>query len=362
MKSSLHILVTGGSGAVGRPLVARLLSHGHHVRILDLVPSEVNGRNLENSPAGVESLVGAEAIVGDITDFAAVRAAVRGMQAVIHLAAIPNPAGAQGAEIFRINASGTFNVYEAAAQEGIRRVVSASSINALGFNFGIKTFPIEYLPLDEQHPTFTSDPYSFSKCITEEIAAYYWRREGISGVQLRLPGVVPLTEEFRQMVLQFEPFLQAASVKIREMPVSERQERARPLVAEIDARRAERFHEKPGSYEMDEGDWPPDMDDPMKLVAFGYTDFWAVITGENAALALEQAALAEYEGSHPLFVADGVNMLGIEAEILASAFYPEAARKRPLLGAEPLVSFDKARQLIGYQPGPSLDEWLKNAG
>jgi NAD(P)-dependent dehydrogenase (short-subunit alcohol dehydrogenase family) len=348
----MHILVTGGSGAVGRPLVKRLLSHGHHVRILD--------RNLENSPAGVESLVGAEAIGGDITDFAVVRTAVRGMQAIIHLAAIPNPAGAEGAEIFRINASGTFNVYEAAAQEGIHRVVSASSINALGFNYGIKTFPIEYLPLDEQHPTFTSDPYSFSKGVTEEIAAYYWRREGISGVQLRLPGVIPLTEEFRQMVLQFEPFLQAATVKISEMSVSARQDRARQLVAEIDARRAERFHEKPGSYEMSEGDWPPDMNDPLKLVAFGYTDFWAVITAENSALALELGALADYEGSHPLFVADGVNMLGIEAEILAGAFYPEAARKRPLLGPEPLVSFDRARQLIGYQPGPSLDEWLLN--
>ena len=39
-----------------------------------------------------------------------------------------------------------------------------------------------------------------------------------------------------------------------------------------------------------------------------------------------------------------------EAEILASTFYPEAARKRPLVGVEPLVSFDKARHLIGYQP------------
>jgi hypothetical protein len=55
-------------------------------------------------------------------------------------------------------------------------------------------------------------------------------------------------------------------------------------------------------------------------------------------------------------------MTGMDAEILASAFYPEAARKRLLVGAEPLVSFDKARELLGYLPGHTLDDWLCSAG
>jgi nucleoside-diphosphate-sugar epimerase len=347
----MNILVTGGLGAVGRPLVECLLSRQHHVRVLD--------RSLENRPE--DSLAGVELVEADITDYAAVREALRGMQAVIHLAAIPHPAGASGPEIFRINCSGTFNVYEAAAQEGIRRVVSASSINALGFNYGIKSFPIEYLPVDEEHPTFTSDPYSFSKRITEEIGAYYWRREGISGVQLRLPWVVVVTQEFRQMLQQFESVLRTASARILAMPAAARRVRAGEIVAELNGQRASRFHEKPHSHET-EGGWQPDLDDPLKLISFGVSDFWAVITAENAAYAFELGATAAYEGSHPLFVADAGNMTGMDAEILASAFYPDAARKRPLVGTEPLVSFDKARELLGYQPGHSLDNWLHSAG
>jgi hypothetical protein len=343
----MNILVTGGLGNVGRPLVERLLKSQHLVRVFD--------RSLDNG------LDGAEFVAGDITDFAAVREAVRGMQAVIHLAAIPHPSGAPGPEIFHINCSGTFNVYEAAAQEGIRRVVSASSINALGFNYGIKSFLIEYLPVDEEHLTFTTDAYSFSKCITEEIGAYYWRREGISGVQLRLPWVAAVTEEFRQMLQQFEPGLRAASARVLEMPAAVRRERASQIVAEIDARRDSRFNEMPHSYEM-EGEWKPDPDDPLMLISFGVTDFWSIITAENAALAFELGATAAYEGSHPLFVADAVNMTGLDAEILASAFYPGAARKRTLIGNEPLVSFDKARRLLGYQPGISLGDWLHKEG
>jgi hypothetical protein len=343
----MNILVTGGLGNVGRPLVERLLSSQHHVRVFD--------RSLENS------LAGAELVAGDITDFVAVREAVRGMQVVIHLAAVPHPAGASGPEIFRINGSGTFNVYEAAAQEGIHRVVSASSINALGFNYGIKSFPIEYLPVDEEHPTFTTDPYSFSKRITEEIGAYYWRREGISGVQLRLPWVVPVTEEFRLSLQQFTPILKAASARVLEMSAADRRGRAGQLVAEMDSERASRLNEKPHNYEM-EGEWQPDLEDPLKLLSFGVTDFWSVITAENAAYAFELGVTAAYEGSHPLFVADEVNMTGVDAEILASAFYPGAARKRTLVGNEPLVSFDKARRLLGYQPGISLGDWLHKEG
>ena len=342
----MNILVTGGLGLVGRPLVQRLLTHNHHVRVLDRLAD----------PA----IAGAECIAGDVNDFAAVRQAVRDMQAIIHLAAITNPAGGPGHEIFRVNCAGTFNIYEAAAQEGIRRVVCASSINALGFNYGIKSFPIQYLPVDEEHPTFTTDAYSFSKRITEEVGAYYWRREGISGVQLRLPGVIPLTEEFRAMVQQFAPITRQAFAKVLEMPLEARQVRARQIVAQIDAERAQRFHETPHEFEPSEGEWKPDFNDPLSMLSFGVTDFWAVITTENSALAFELGVLADYEGSHSLYVADAVNMIGMEAEILASAFYPAAARKRPLAGAEPLVSFEQARRLIGYQPEMSASEWLSS--
>jgi NAD(P)-dependent dehydrogenase (short-subunit alcohol dehydrogenase family) len=341
----MNILVTGGLGRVGRPLVQRLLRQGHTVKVIDRIPE---------AEADLTGLVGASYTCSDVNDFAALRQQVRGMQAIVHLAAIPHPAMGPGHEIFRINCSGSFNVYEAAAQEGIRRVVSASSINALGFNYGIKSFLIRYLPVDEEHPSFTTDPYSFSKQVLEETAAYYWRRDGISGVQLRLPAVMHMTEEIRAMIQKFAPITRQAYESVLAMPADAQQQRAQRLIAEIDTARAERRQEKPWSGEMPEGDWKPDFNDPLPMISFGYTDFWTVIHEEDAAQALEKGVTADYTGSHPLFVADSVNMLNLEAETLARIFYPDAARKRPLVGSEPLVSFDKARSLIGYEPEAAI--------
>jgi hypothetical protein len=60
---------------------------------------------------------------------------------------------------------------------------------------------------------------------------------------------------------------------------------------------------------------------------------------------------ASYEGSHPLHVHDPDNWSGIESETLARLFYPEvAARKRPLVGTETLISIERARRLIGFEP------------
>ena len=348
----MNILVTGGLGIVGRPLVQRLLRQGHTVKVIDRIPEAEADRN---------ALGGAEYACCDIADtdhrgdFPALREQVRGMEAIVHLAAFTNPAAAPGHEIFRLNCAGSFNVYEAAAQEGIRRVVSASSINALGFNYGIKSFPIRYLPVDEEHPVFTTDPYSFSKQVLEEIGAYYWRREGISGVQLRLPAVLHVTEEFRAMVQQFAPITRQAYARVLAMPEADRQERLHRFLAEMDARRAERPNEKPRKWEMPEGGWKPDLDDPLPLISFGYTDFWAVIHEDDSAQALEKGVTAGYTGSHPLFVAAATNMANLEAETLAGIFYPGAARKRLLVGCEPLVSFDRARQLIGYEPEFSFE-------
>ena len=135
----MKILVTGGLGSVGRPLVTLLVDHGHSVKVI--------GRRPEAEVAD-ELIPGTAYAPCDINDFSAIRQQVRGMDTIIHLAAIPAPMMASGDEIFRINCAGTFNVYEAAAQEGIKRVVSASSINALGFFYGVKTFPLQYLPID----------------------------------------------------------------------------------------------------------------------------------------------------------------------------------------------------------------------
>ena len=173
----MRVLITGGTGSVGKAVVERLVGHGHQVKVI--------GRSAD------KELVGAEYSVCDITSYPELREAVRGFDTVVHLAAVPNPSAVSSEQVFTANAQGTFNVYKACEEEGIKRVVQASSINALGVFYGRKPAPFEYLPVDEEHPCVSSDVYSFSKHVIEDIGDYYWRRSGISGVALRLPWVAP---------------------------------------------------------------------------------------------------------------------------------------------------------------------------
>lgn len=330
----MKILVTGGTGNVGPAVVTRLVRHGHQVRVVGLEPTA--------------SAAGAEYVRCDVTDFPAIREQVRGCDAIAHLAAIPNPWPRPSLDIFRVNCLGTFHVFEAAAREGIKRVVCASSINALGHHFGVTCSDPCYLPVDEEHPTRTSDPYSFSKQLTEEIAAYYWRREGITSVCLRLPAVVRVERGPRGCGeadrLEFRKVLDA----LLAMPDAEREERVRQLTLKITAMRAARVMEMP--HEERQVALAKFADPELGRIQWR-NDFFAWISAEDSAQAFEKGLLADYQGSHALFVADRENTVGEEAELLARAFFPSVkSRKRPLAGAEPLVCMDKARQLIGYHP------------
>jgi len=337
----MKILVTGGLGSVGRPLVKQLVKNGHTVQVI--------GRKPE-AEIDAPFLAGAAYAACDVNDFAALRQQVRGKQAIIHLAGLAHPAIGPGHEIFRINCAGTFNIYEAAALEGIRRVVTASSINALGFNFGIQSFPIQYFPLDEAHPSFTTDAYSFSKQILEEVAAYYGRREGISGVCFRLPWVYGPEGEGWGVGRDFFTRRQQAFADLLALPKAGQIERTQQVLQRREAMRAERATEQPFDEAM-RARWRAMKNDPLRLLDFGFTDFWAIISGEDSAQAFEKAVLAEYEGSHPLYVSESQNSARVDSETLARLYFPETkARKRPLVGTECLISLDRARELIGFEP------------
>lgn len=336
----MKILVTGGLGTVGLPLVQRLLRNGHKVKVLDLQTEK--------------SIEGAECIVCDIADFTTLREQMHGQDVVIHLAALPHPSSGPGQEIFRVNCSGTFNVYEAAAAEGIQRVVCASSINALGFSFGIKKFAVQYLPIDDAHPSFTTDPYSFSKQIVEEIGAYYWRREGISGICLRLPWLVPLSDtEWRQNTVQFLEHYHQRLGEFLSMPPDEQRDRIHTIHQRYAEVRTLRLMEKP----QDGNIHSFFAEDPYMILLAGYSDFWSFITAETAAQAFEKSILSDCEGCHSLYVCERQNLVGIEAEKLAQLFFPGVPHKRPLVEKEPLVSSEKACQLIGFEPEMDIGEF-----
>ncbi|HET6485851.1 MAG TPA: hypothetical protein VFH83_05500, partial [Spirochaetia bacterium] len=89
-------------------------------------------------------------------------------------------------------------------------------------------------------------------------------------------------------------------------------------------------------------------------------DFWAAVDARDSALAIEQALVRDYGGSHALFLTDAHNWTGVPSRALARMFYPEVTTwKRPVEGTETLVSIERARSLLGYEPRYSASRFFE---
>ncbi|MBN1873547.1 MAG: NAD(P)-dependent oxidoreductase [Anaerolineae bacterium] len=324
----MKILVTGGMGEIGRPTVEGLLAHGHEVRVLDLQ---------------VESPIpGADCHTGDITDFALLSDLMQGIEGIIHLAAYRHPSMAPGHELFRVNVSGTFNVFQAAAEAGIKRVVCASSINALGYNFGVKFIPnqLRYFPIDEEHPLYTTDPYSFSKQMIEEVGAYFWRREGINSMFLRFPAVYDLNAPGPAILRMFVSACYEQTATLLAMAEQARAQRVQAIITDFERRAL--AHEWETQFDLTFADG---------ATMFGRSNFWTSLDVRDAAQAAEKGLLADYKGSHAVYITDTHNFVGLPSRELAEAFFPDVTTwKTTVDGTESLVSIAKARSLIGFEP------------
>ncbi len=331
----MRILLTGGSGQVGKAVIERLVKNGYAVRVI--------GRRAD--------LVfeGAEYRSCDINDYPRLRESIRGCDAVVHLAAVPNPAG-RPEEIFHVNAQGTFNVFQAAAEEGIRRVVQASSINAAGQFYGIKPAPLHYLPVDEDHPLYATDIYSFSKHIIEDIGQYFWRREGISSVALRLPWVAP--RETHENFPQRLRFAQIMVEKLLQRTPEERRAWFEQAWQAYNDFRALHPYENPvPGFARQRINELPEEQRAMLGAMTQRVNFFTMLDERDSAQAIEKGLTVPYEGSHPLFINDSQNNTGVESRLLAELFFPDVkVFKKELAGTETLVSIDRARELIGFEP------------
>lgn len=330
----MKVLLTGGTGAVGKAVTKRLVAKGYSVRVI----GRQDGLVLE----------GAEYHSCDVNDYARLREMARGCDAIVHLAAIPNPSAGAPQDIFNVNCSGTFNVFQAAAEEGIRRVVQASSINAAGQFFGTKPAPVHYLPFDEDHPTYPTDAYSFSKNVVEYTGRYFWEREGISSVALRLPGVV--AEGPRDRFIANRARTHTLVEKLLKLSVEERVAWFETAWKEFNDFRATRPNEN--------GHFASQVINAMdeeKRAAFGAmvnrVHFFTVVDERDSAQAIEKSLTANYTGSHALFINDSLNIAAIESNLLAELFYPDVKTfKRDMPGTTTMISIDRARELIGYEP------------
>lgn len=158
----MRIAITGGNGRIGSAVAALALEEGH-----DVVAIDVDRPNDQGA--------GYQARVADCTDYDALHQAMDGCDALVHLAAIPNPLGDPDHVVHNKNVVSSYNALHAAADRGIQRICQASSVNAIGLAFGRRA-KFDYFPLDEDHPNYGEDPYSLSKWICEQQADNIARR------------------------------------------------------------------------------------------------------------------------------------------------------------------------------------------
>ena len=277
----MRVVVTGAAGRLGRAVVGLLAGRGIDLLAVDREPV--------HSP-------GVQALRADLCDLGQAYGALAGAGAVVHLAAIPAPVGRPPEEVYRTNILSTFNVFEAAANLGIRRVVYASSVSALGFPWQHRWSEPLYLPIDETHPLLPQDAYGLSKAQGEGIAEAYCRREAGSAASLRFSTV--LTEG------AYDPLL--AGVR-----------------------------RDPGT--------------SAQLL-------WSYVDLRDAAWACHLALEASFDGHVPLFITATDTTSELPSDTLLDRYYPGVPRRRPLWDAPPLAEHwslldgTRAREVIGYRP------------
>jgi nucleoside-diphosphate-sugar epimerase len=153
----MRIVVTGGSGKLGRSVVRRLRDDGHTVTNLD--------RTGHRGPGFTEVDLRNYGHVVDV--FLGLEDRPSGFDAVVHLAAIPAPGLAPDAATFENNMLATYNVFQAARRAGIKTIVYASSETVLGLPFDVDP---PYIPVDEEYPARPESTYSLVKHLEEQMA------------------------------------------------------------------------------------------------------------------------------------------------------------------------------------------------
>jgi UDP-glucose 4-epimerase len=285
----VRILVTGARGKVGAAVVAALVDAGHDVSATDL------GR--PRFEADQEAVPYRQA---DLTDAGDAFAVVRGHDAVVHAAAIPDPQHHPAHQVFGNNLMATFNTLEAAVRSGVRRFLNVSSETVPGYLFPERPFLPDYLPVDEEHPVRPQDPYATAKHFGEQLMDAAVRRSDITAVSIRPSWV------------QWE-----------------------------------------GNYELSIGPWL--RDPPLS------DGFWTYIDAYDLADAIRLAAEAGTPGHEVVIVASPDIGSHESLETLARRFHGDATPEiRDPSG--PGLSIAKARRLLGYDPRRSWRDYLDDDG
>lgn len=273
----MRVVVTGGSGKVGKAVMKSLRAAGHKAHNFDIHPS---------SESGPFTHV-------DCSDFGQVMGALSGIDmrggvpdAVIHLGAIPGPTYAPDHTIFEQNTISTYNIFSACSRLGIKRIAWASSETILGLPF---TTPPEFVPVDETHPDRPEWSYSLSKKLGEEMAKQFVRWSDMSIMSMRFSNV------FSEQDYETLPQVQA----------------------------------KPNARKF---------------------NLWGYVDARDAADACRLAIESDVTGHEAFIIAAADTIVDIPSAELVSTHYPSVPVKGEIEGYVTLLSIEKTKRMLGYEP------------
>jgi nucleoside-diphosphate-sugar epimerase len=291
---AMRILLTGARGKVGAAAVHALIEAGHDVTGCD-----------RGAPVYEGGDTGAHYVQADLTDAGDAFAVVRGHDAVIHAAAIPEPTQNSPHTVFRNNLMATFNVAEACVRLGVVRLVNLSSETVPGMGFAERPFHAPYAQIDEALPNRPQDPYALAKLFGEQLMDAAIARSDLRAISIRPTWV------------QWE-----------------------------------------GNYARSLGGW---LRDP--LAGPPSQSFWSYIDAYDLADALRLAAESELPGHEVVYIASPDNAAGRPLAKLIAHHYDTAVEVRELPREDAGgISIAKARRLLGYSPTRSWRDYLTPDG
>jgi UDP-glucose 4-epimerase len=290
----MRILVTGARGKVGRATVDALLAADH-----DVTASDLGAPVFERTEPGH-----ADYVQADLTDAGQAYALVRGHDAVIHAAAIPEPTRNPPHVVFQNNIMATFNAIEAAVRWQVGRFVNVSSETVPGWFFAEKPFLPDYVPVDEKHPVRPQDPYALAKAFGEQLMDAAVARSKIRCISIRPSWV------------QWEGNIER---------------NLGPLVR-------------------------GDDDDPSP-------GFWSYVDVYDLAEALRLAAESDLPGHEVFYIAQEDNSTGLSLADLVHRHHGEKVKLRRLKRPDASgISCAKAQRMLGWKPTRTWRDYLDERG
>jgi nucleoside-diphosphate-sugar epimerase len=225
-------------------------------------------------------------VVVDLTDLGQCHDVISGADAIVHFAAIPAPELHAEGETFRNNTLSTYNVFSAATVHRVRRVVWASSETVLGLPFDT---PPAFAPIDESIEPRPESSYALSKLLGEEMARQAGRRTGIPFVGLRISNIM-----------------------------------------------------EPDDYAAFPGYWGDAWLRKWNL--------WSYVDARDVAQAVRLGLQVPVEGAEVCIIAAADTVMTRPSAELMAEVYPSVPLRRRPEGRETLLSIDRARVLLGYEP------------